>query len=251
MFRIPLAGWLSAAFLTCSLSATAGSVFNVDLSSYFNNDAVWNPPVQAGVESGTGSTSSGLSFVNTTGQFIGVGNVPPFSGYYSASVTILTGDSNVLSSNVEVNTLINLINGSPGYQETLIFTNSNSDTDTFTLVDGETVRDYHDNNNGGDGLTGSSAGVTAVNWWNDGTTQTDGQPQFRLDAQIFVLPSSWAGTTLTSLEVVNYTIAGAQQGDTALSALQIDDLGSGSTVPEPSTLLLLGAGLIAVRAFKR
>jgi hypothetical protein len=235
--------------LTAGFHAKADTVFNVDLSSYYTPWSSWNPPVAAGAESTTGNTGSGLSFSDPTGENVTVGYVTPFSNYWPGSVTISTGDANTLSSDVEVNTLINLFNGSTGNQVTVVFTNSDSATDTVTLSIGQTVRDYHDNNNGLDGLTGTGTGVTAVNWWNNGVSSTDGDPQFRLDAQTFLLPSSWAGTTLTSMELIYPTANGNQA---TLSAFQIDDLGGvTSPTPEPSSLILAGAGFLSVVFLRR
>jgi len=235
--------------LTAGFRANADTVFNVDLSSYYTPWSSWNPPVAAGSESITGNTGSGLSFSDPSGENVTVGFVTPFSNYWPGSVTIATGDANPLSSDVQVNTLINLFNGSTGNQVTVVFTNSDSATDMFTLSVGQTVRDYHDNDNGLDGLTGTGTGVTAVNWWNNGVSETDSDPQFRLDAQTFLLPSSWAGTTLTSMELIYPTANGNQA---TLSAFQIDDLGGAtSPVPEPSSVILAGAGFLSVVLLRR
>ncbi len=240
---------LAAMALTAGFQAKADTVFNVDLSSYYTPWSSWTPPVAAGSESGNGNTGSGLSFSDPSGENVTVGFVTQFSNYWPGSVTIPTGDTNALSNDAEVNTLINLFNGNSGDEVTVIFTNSDSATDTFTLSVGETVRDYHDNNNGVDGLTGTGSGVTAVNWWNDGVAENDGSTQFRLDAQSFLLPSSWAGTTLTSMELIYPTANGNQA---TLSAFQIDDPGgTGSPAPEPSSWILAGAGLLSAGVLRR
>jgi hypothetical protein len=229
--------------LTAGFRAKADTVFNVDLSSYYTPWSSWTSATATGSESITGNTGSGLSFSDPGGENVTVGFVTQFSNYWPGSVTISTGDANPLSSDVEVNTLINLFDGSSGNQVTLVFTNSDSATDTFTLSIDQTVRDYHDNNNGLDGLTGTGSGVTAVNWWNNEVSETDGDPQYRLDAQTFLLPSSWAGTTLTSMELIYPTANGNQA---TLSAFQIDDLGGAdSPTPEPSSLIMAGAALLS------
>jgi hypothetical protein len=234
-----------AAILTLATGfrAKADPVFNVDLSSYYTTWSSWGSPVAAGSESVTGNTGSDLSFSDPDGENVTVGYVASFSNYWPGSVTISTGDTDALSSDVEVNTLINLLYGATGDQVTVVFTNSDSATDTFTLTAAQTVRDYHDNGNGADGLTGSGSGVTAVNWWNNEVSETDGDPEFRLDAQTFLLPASWAGTTLVSMELIYPTANGNQA---TLSAFQIDDLGGASSpTPEPSGLIMAGAGLLS------
>jgi hypothetical protein len=241
-----------ALFLLFGICVRASSVFNVNISSYSTNFCCWSTPESTAVEAGVSNTGSLLTFSDPGANYVAVGNVQPFSGYYSGSVTIATGDSNVLSSNVDVNTLINLFNGQSGDQAAITFTNSLSQTAVFTLTAGATVRDYHNNDNGADTLTGTGIGVTAVNWWNNGVIDVNGdmsvEPDQRLDAQTFVLPSGWAGTTLTSMEI---QYAGTNSDDAVLSALQIDDLGGSSQVPEPSTLALAAASLVTFGAFAR
>ena len=238
--------------LLSGICARAGSIFNVDISSYSTNFCCWSTPESTAVEGGVSNTGSTLTFSDPNADYVAVGFVAPFSGYHSGSVTIDTGDTNLLSSIVDVNTLINLFNGQSGDQATITFTNSLSQTDVFTLTDGATVRDYHNNNNGGDTLTGTGTGVTAVNWWNNGVIDTNGdgsvEPDQRLDAQTFVLPSGWAGTTLTSMEI---QYAGTHSDDAVLSAFQIDDLGGSSPIPDPSTLGLVAASLVTLGAFAR
>jgi hypothetical protein len=239
-------------FLLSGICARAGSITNVNISSYASNYCCWNPPESTALEAGVSNTGSGLTFTDSSADYVAVGFVPQFSGYYSGSVTIATGDATVLSSDVDVNALINLLNGGTGDQVTIIFTNSLSQTATFTLVDGATVRDYHNQNNGGDTLTGSGTGVMAVNWWNDGVTDNNGdgsvEPDLRLDAQTFLLPSSWAGTTLTSMEI---QYAGNNSSDAVLSGFQIDDLGGVASTPEPSTLALAAVSLLTLGALAR
>lgn len=247
MIRLFLATAVAALFIS---QASADTVFNVDLSSYATNYCCWPTPESTALEGGVSNTGSTLTFSDPSADYVAVGSTPPFSGYYSGSVTIDTNDSNVLSDNVTVNTLLNLFNGQTGNDVTITFTNSLNQTAIFTLVEGATIRDYHNNDNGADTLTGTGTGISAINWWNDGVLDTNGdssiEPDLRLDAQTFTLPSLWAGTTLTSMEI---TYAGDNSSDAVLSAFQVDDIG-GIVTPEPSTVLLVGAGLLLV-AFHR
>jgi hypothetical protein len=238
--------------LLSGICARASSTFNVDISSYSTNYCCWGTPESTALEGGVSNTGSLLTFSDPNADYVAVGHVAPFSGYYSGSVTIDTGDANLLSSNVDVNTLINLFNGQSGDQVTITFTNSLSQTYVVTLTVGATVRDYHNNDNGVDTLTGTGTGVTAVNWWNNGVIDDNGdtsvEPDQRLDAQTFVLPADWAGTTLTSMEI---QYAGTNSDDAVLSAFQIEDLGGSSPTPEPSTLALVAASLVTLGVLAR
>jgi hypothetical protein len=240
--------------------AWADTVTTIDLSTACGGSTCYNgswsgelngPAVQTGAESVTGNTGSGLTFSDPTGQYDEVG----WDSLQTFTTNVLLG------SNSSVESLMNMFfgNSTSGFTEaTVTVTNSLGATQSYDLDSEDTIRDY--NNDGfADLLSGSDPSnpggtVTATSWWNtgDGASNSNGQPSQRLDAQTFVLPSSWAGSDLTSIEISVGYDGSFPVGDVALSALQVTNAGSLSPVPEPSTISflivgLLGIGLLAKR----
>jgi len=217
-----------------------GTCYNGSWSGELNGAAV-----QAGAESGTGSTGSGLTFSDPTGQYDEVG--------WDTSQTFTTNI--LLNGNSSIESLMNMFfgNSTTDFTEaTLVATNSLGQTETYDLDSEDTIRDY--NNDGfADFLSGSNPSnpggtVTAVSWWNtgDAASNSNDEPSQRLDAQTFALPSSWAGTDLTSVEIEVGYDGSFPVGDVALSALQVAN-GSGiSPVPEPASVSLLMAALLGM-----
>jgi hypothetical protein len=231
--------------------AVADTFTNIDLTAYVNGNwssEINGAAIQAGAESVTGSTGSGLSFSDPTGAYVDIaGFDPPLS---------ITGLSIALNSNAVVNSLLNNFFGdSAGVVEgTLVFTNSLNQTASFSFEAGNTIRDY--NNDGfQNGLNGTNSNpadgvVTAQDWWDTGDAGTtgNGEPTSRLDAQTFDLPASWGGTDLTSITLTDPL---GNVGQDVLSAIQVDDHTVTSAVPEPSALMLLATGLAGLGFFGR
>jgi PEP-CTERM motif len=226
----------SLAIVVGGMSARANTITNVDLSAYYTSP--WNSTdqangdqINAALMAGTGSTGTGITFSDPGGELVPVRPMNTVS---------ITGLSIALNANAKVNSLINNFFGTADLVEaTVTFTNSNSQTATYSLVGDQTTRDYNNyiytNDLSGSNSTPGLGAVTAQEWWNNG----DGGQ--RLDVQTFVLPSSWAGSDLSTVTIVDPTT-----GDwDVLSALRVDE-GTPATTPEPGSLALLAIGLVTL-----
>lgn len=186
-----------------------------------------------------GNAGSGITFADWSGQF---NQINP------GQTTTFSIPSVALGSASTVNSLFNTFYGDAGTDAIVTFTNSANQTAVYDLVGGQTIRDYNQNSYQ-NGLSGAGVGVTAQNWWNNGAS---GQ---RLDLQSFLLPTAWAGTDLTSFTVYDPTTPPANPSPAdVLSALQV--ISNPSTTPpavtpEPSSILLLGTGLLGVAGTMR
>ncbi len=249
--------WIFGAAASLAMAVTAaqaGVITNIDIFSsdtgsnyYFGHwsGAINGAAIQAVVESGTGNTGTGLTFADASGQYLEVDN--------GGSVTI--GSLSIaLTSNSVVNTLFNNFYGDAiGSDEGQVtFFNSSGDSLAVSLVAGQSIRDY--NNSGyANTLSGASPGVTAMNWWNTGDagSTVNGEPRQRLDAQTFVLPASWAGTSLTKVEVSD---PAGNRGLDILSAMQANVMPGTvtSTVAEPASVwfIIAGFGLLGGMAWR-
>jgi hypothetical protein len=241
-------------------SAAAQTTTNINISSGYTKTGSGTPTYSATFwssvfpSSTSGNAGSGLTF----GDWSNGG----LEYHYD---TITYNVSVALTSNSVVNTLL-VSDSTPFATNTVTFTNSSGATDTFTLVNHQTIR-YVGNGGtlSGASSSGSTGGsVTAVNW-DTGLGSSSG---WRLDAQEFTLPTSWDGTTLTNIAFYE----SSSSYYTSLSGLQVittpdpsgggtggtsgsggsggADTGTGS-VPEPISMSLLAVGLLGLMLARR
>ncbi len=227
--------------------ARAGTVTDINISPLLGDWTGENNGAAIAAAPTNGNTGTGITFADWSGHY----------GLDEGGITTISTGSVALNNDASVNALMNsFFGGAAGSTEaTITFQNSNGDQATYSLIAGQTIRDYYNGiyNNALQGYNSASGlgSVTAQPWWTtgDAANNGNGEPSERLDVQTFVLPSSWAGTDLTSMTINNPAGSG---NDIAYSALQVVD--GGASVPEPMSLALLGSalgGLALVRRARR
>ena len=239
--------------------ASADTITAIELSAYYGGvngtlNGDWSNEIGGAsiiTAPTSGNQNTGITFTDWSGHYVGIpsatmsagntltiNNFSPISLTAGASVQSLWNEGWGLTPNSADNNAAVLVT----------FTNSAGDSATYGLQSGQTLRDY---NNGtfyntlpGSNTTTALGDVTAQNWW----ANTGGQ---RLDEQSFVLPSSWAGTSLTgfTIDVVGTGDGPSNDGVAMLSAVNVAD--PTASVPEPASLTLLAAGVIGLGAARR
>jgi hypothetical protein len=228
---------------------------DVDISSYYTASWSTSSEVAIGTTNGPeiagapqdGNQGTDITFGDWNGSYVEVGSD---DGGHASPLTL--SFSVVLPTAPTVNALLNTFFGEASdVDATVEFTNSLGGTATFSLVGDQTIRDYNNNvyTNDLQGYnTDSSYGdVTTQNWWNN-YSDPSGDGHQRLDVATFVLPTSWAGTDLESMEITNPYEADSMTDDVLLSALQV------GSVPEPGSFWLIVVGLFGLypaRYFRR
>lgn len=208
---------------------------DIDISSYDNFNWYWSGAVNGDsiiTALGGGNQNTGITFGDWDGNAVAVGPGPEqIPGPLTLDITPV-----MLPTSATVNALFNTLYGQAGtVNGTIVFKNSNGATASYSLIGDQTIRDYNQMiyTNTVDGPPPVD-GVMSENWWNN---YSSGGWQ-RLDVATFILPSSWAGTELDSVTIINpYSGLGSDFEDLILSALQI------SSVPEPGSEWLLGVGV--------
>lgn len=150
------------------------------------------------------------------------------------------GQMTISTSISNANRVYTLINSWWGYNNSYIgkleFFGTNGAYYKYDLIEGWNVRDHYN-----DGF---------VNYTNDPTTIDDVISPgggVRLDMQVIDLPSVFESETLTSITITNLGGNGYPTGTPFMAALTV----SANPVPEPSTFLLFGIGLLGVAAYRK
>ncbi len=255
MKRLIAASTLALVASLISVPAFADPVTAINISSFYGGangteSGLWSEQINGSSIAAAptnGNENTGITFADWTGQYVAIPSATQGSG--TNTLTIDNFSPIALTAGASVQSLFSEFYGltpasADNYAAILVtFTNSEAETATYGLQSGGTIRDYNNgffyNSLTGTNTTSALGNVTAENWWSN----TSGQ---RLDEQSFLLPSTWAGTSLTgiSIDVVGAGNGPNNDGLAVLSALNVDN--PSISVPEPSSLALLGTGLVVL-----
>lgn len=224
-------GVMAITFAAVSMASSVA----VDLSSYANGS--WCN-VGGGSLFGCSSLPTGQQTYN--GELFNISNGASGNAWFSsvatgngAGTTSLTIQTNVTNA-VSVKTLMNTLWGQNGVSyNSITFNGTGGATYTENLTGNNALRDYNNYV-----WTNSIVQPTTVAW-------TDVSQ--RLDEQVFTLPSSFQGQTLTSITLTdsgNYMFSRV-----FLAALTVDTnptTSADAVTPEPAYLAMAGMGLLGV-----